>query len=81
MARLGNTNHLFLRGQQRVRDAGGVNTSDTSGAHAPCSTVIHVQTTHLYRAPITASVYFLATPHLATTLSSSQVPELLQLLL
>lgn len=85
MVRLGNTNHLFLRGQHRVRDVGGVDASDTSGAHAPCSTVIHVQTTHLYRPPITASVHFLATPHLATTLSSctgpaAQVPELLQLL-
>lgn len=51
MVRLGNTNHLFLRGQHRVRDVGGVDASDTSGAHAPCSTMIHVQTTHLYRHP------------------------------
>lgn len=51
MVRLGNTNHLFLRGQHKVRDVGGVDASDMSGAHAPCSTVIHVQTTQLYRPP------------------------------
>ena len=70
----------FPQGPAQCKRCWRVDTSDTSGVHAPCSTMIHVQTTYLYRAPITASVYFLATPHLAATLSSSQVPELLQLL-